>query len=115
MYRHIQWQKQRLFTFELPTNSSRQEIRLLVELAERAIALHSALGHPGDEALSTLLNSPSLINCGVTASDLRNARELQGSCPICLQAKPLPPVTGSYPTYREAARGAHKSEHYIRF
>ena len=69
-----------------------------IERAERAIALHSALGHPGDEALSSLLNSPSLINCEVTASDLRNARELQGPCPICLQAKPLP-VTGSYPTY----------------
>ena len=47
---------------------------------------------------SSLLNSPSLINCEVTASDLRYARELQRSCQIGLQAKSLP-VTGSYPTY----------------
>ena len=54
--------------------------------------------NPGDEELSTFLNSPSLINCEVTALDLRNVRELQGPCPIHLQVKPLP-VTGSYPTY----------------
>ena len=85
-----------------PENGGSEKLKMFtneqIERAERAIALHSALGHPGDEALSSLLNSPSLINCEVTASDLRNAREIQGPCPICLQAKPLP-ATESYPTY----------------
>jgi hypothetical protein len=69
-----------------------------LERAERAIALHNALGHPGDEAMNAMLNSPSLINCEVTSGDLRNGRLIQGPCPICLQARPLP-VIGRYPTY----------------
>jgi len=71
---------------------------LQIERANKVLALHEALCHPSDEALKALLESPSLINLDVTATDLKNAREIFGPCAVCLQSKPLP-VTGSNPSY----------------
>ena len=58
--------------------------------AQEAIALHEALGHPSDKALSAYLQSPSSINNRVSVQDLRNARDIYGPCPNCLEGKPLP-------------------------
>lgn len=71
---------------------------LQMERASKVIALHEALCHPSDEALKSLLESPSLINLDITSTDLKNAREIYGPCAVCLQSKPLP-VTGSNPSY----------------
>ena len=58
--------------------------------AQEAIALHEALGHPSDKALSAYLQSPSNINNHISVQDLRNARDIYGPCPNCLEGKPLP-------------------------
>jgi hypothetical protein len=70
------------------------------ERAARAVQLHNAMSHPSDAALIAMLQSPSFINCPITASDVVNARAIFGPCPQCSEGKPFP-TTGNNPTYQD--------------
>ena len=58
--------------------------------ADKAITLHYLLNHPSDKALTAFLQSSSVINVPITASDLKRARELYGICKECQCGKPIP-------------------------
>eukprot|EP01036_Dinobryon_divergens_P038381 gene38381-50385_t len=59
--------------------------------------IHIALNHLSDEALVEALNSPSLMNCPISAEDIANARIIYGQCKDCMEGKPLP-IKGSNST-----------------
>jgi hypothetical protein len=52
--------------------------------------MHIALNHLSDEALTEAVNSPSLMNCPVSAEDIVNARIIYGPCKECQTGKPMP-------------------------
>ena len=55
-----------------------------------AVELHNAWSHPSDKAMKAMLESPSMINVGITYADLKNARVLFGPCTHCREGKPYP-------------------------
>ena len=55
--------------------------------AKQAYDLHIRLGHPNDQYLIKALENGNYNHCHLTGQDLRNARELYGKCPACLEAK----------------------------
>jgi len=55
--------------------------------AKEAFELCAKLGHPNDKYISNSLDFGSFDQCHLTSQDLRNARELYGVCPACLEAK----------------------------
>ena len=59
--------------------------------------IHIALNHLSDPALIEAVNSPSFMNCPISAEDVANARIIYGPCKHCMEGKPLP-VKGSNPT-----------------
>jgi hypothetical protein len=59
--------------------------------------IHIALNHLSDAALVEAVNSPSLMNCPISAEDVANARIIYGQCKDCLEGKPLP-IKGSNST-----------------
>eukprot|EP01036_Dinobryon_divergens_P035879 gene35879-46576_t len=61
--------------------------------AREAFELCSVLAHPGDSALSRLLDGNNLPNCHLTSRDLRHARLLFGPCPACIEGKMIAPKT----------------------
>ena len=70
-----------------------------IERAQRVGVLHKGLMHASAEAMINLLSSPSLINCDLSAQDVRNWIDIEGECTVCLRAKPLP-VKRSNPTFK---------------
>ena len=52
--------------------------------------IHIALHHLSDAALVEAVNSPSFMNCPISAEDVANARIIYGPCKECLEGKPLP-------------------------
>ncbi len=52
--------------------------------------MHIALNHISDAALTEAVNSPSLMNCPISADDIVNARIIYGQCRECQEGKPLP-------------------------
>ena len=59
--------------------------------------IHIALNHLSDAALVEAVNSPSLMNCPISAEDIANARIIYGPCKDCMEGKPLP-IKGSNST-----------------
>jgi len=55
--------------------------------AKEAFGLCAKLGHPNDKYISDSLDFGSFDQCHLTSQDLRNARELFGTCQACLEAK----------------------------
>jgi hypothetical protein len=52
--------------------------------------IHIALNHLSDAALVEAVNSPSFMNCPISAEDIANARIIYGPCKDCMEGKPLP-------------------------
>jgi hypothetical protein len=49
--------------------------------------LHAHLGHPGDKSLIHALDNNLITNTILTGQDVRNANQLLGPCPCCIQGK----------------------------
>ena len=52
--------------------------------------IYVALNHPSDATLIGASNSPSLINCPISAEDIANARVIYGQCKNCAEGKLYP-------------------------
>jgi hypothetical protein len=77
--------------------------------AKQAYELHIKLGHPNDQYLMRALENGNYNNCHLTGQDLRNARDLYGRCPACLEAKirDKPQPTSTSPPANEVGEVLH--------
>ena len=96
-----------------PVHNRAEKLKLYtqdqIERAQRVAVLHKGLMHASPDAMIRFLNSPSLINCDLSAQDVKNWVDIEGECSVCLRAKPLP-IKGSNPTYKQeiiVAPGQH--------
>jgi len=66
--------------------------------ALEARQLHLIMRHPNDQVLVKALDLGSFANCGLTASDIRNAAIIYGPCEACLSGKMTSPTNPSSST-----------------
>ena len=66
---------------------SKEQQRRALEYRE----MHRALAHPSDEYMINAFNSGVIIGTRLTATDVRNAKDIYGPCLACLQGKAIRP------------------------
>ena len=79
------------FRHRAPRDPSQPRTQEEINRARGVLELHAGLNHPGDDALSKLLDNGGIIGCPWTSSDLRLARQIFGECTKCRVGKTTNP------------------------